>query len=393
MEKRILLGITGGIAAYKMVEVASSLTKMGYSVNVVMTESATKFITPLTFQNITHNPVETDLFTPPVHYNVKHTSLAESVDLCLIGPATANFIAKLAHGLADDLLSTVLLATEAPILLAPSMNVHMYANPILQDNLSYLEEKGYKIIEPGSGLLACGDKGKGRLPEPQELVENVVKELTNKDLIGKKILVTAGPTREPVDPVRYLSNYSSGKMGYALARSASYRGGEVILISGPTNLKPPLGVNIINVDTALEMEREVKKYASQMDIIIMSAAVADFRPRSRSKEKIKKVARKDFSLELQPNPDILATLGAEKKEGQLLIGFAAESENLLDNALEKLNKKNLDMIIANNINIPGIGFASDFNQVYLISEKLQKKLPRMDKEDLADKIFEHILEL
>lgn len=389
MKKNILLGITGGIAAYKMVEVASRLTKLGHSVHVVMTEGGTRFVTPLTFQSITHNSVETDLFTPPEHYNVKHISLADAADVCLIAPATANFIGKIAGGIADDLLSTIVMATEAPVLIAPSMNVHMFHNPILQDNLSYLRDKGYKIIEPGTGVLACGYQGKGRLPEPVELVERILYELRSRELAGKKVLVTAGPTREPLDPVRYLSNYSSGKMGYALARAASFRGAEVILISGPTTLTPPLGVRYISVKTAREMEHEVKKYAPEQDIIIMAAAVADYRPVEFRAQKIKKRDKQGLNLELMPNPDILAGVGKNKREGQLLIGFALESENLIENALKKLEKKNLDMIIANHIS----AFAGDENEVTVINSTEKEKLPRMEKSELADTIMDRVIRL
>jgi phosphopantothenoylcysteine decarboxylase/phosphopantothenate--cysteine ligase len=388
VSKNVLLGITGGIAAYKMVEVASKLTKLGYNVRVVMTEGGTRFVTPLTFQNITRNPVEVDLFSPPEHYNVKHVSLADSADVCLIGPATANFIGKVASGIADDLLTTIILATKAKVLIAPSMNVNMYNNPILQDNLAYLKEKGYKIIEPETGELACGYEGKGRLPEPDTLVEWVIKELTTRDLTGKKILITAGPTREPLDPVRFLSNYSTGKMGYSLARAASHRGADVTLVSGPTNLKPPVGVTTYYIETALELAKKVNELIFESDIVIMTAAVADFRPTEFQEKKIKKGYLDYLSLEFRANPDILANLGKSKKEGQLLVGFAAESEDLLENARNKLIKKNLDIIIANHIS----GFSSDENEITVITEDYIEEVPRMKKSELANIILDKICE-
>ncbi|MFW6035765.1 MAG: bifunctional phosphopantothenoylcysteine decarboxylase/phosphopantothenate--cysteine ligase CoaBC [Halothermotrichaceae bacterium] len=388
MEKNILLGITGGIAAYKMASVASTLTKMGHSVHAVMTEGGTKFVTPLTFQNITHNPVEVELFTPPVHYDVKHISLADRADICLIAPATANFIGKIAGGIADDLLSTIVMATNAPILISPSMNVNMYNNPVFQDNLAYLKEKGYKIIKPASGRLACGYEGKGRLPEPEELVENIIAELTVNDFVDEKVLITAGPTREPLDPVRYLSNYSSGKMGYELARAAVNRGAEVTLISGPTNLQPPAGVETIFVENAQTMNKEVQINFKEKSTIIMTAAVADFKPAEFNENKIKKDYLDYLTIELKPNPDILAGIGQKKKDDQLLVGFAAESKNLIANAQRKLNKKNLDMIIANEVSNMG----SDQNQATVLTEDYIEEIPMISKAELADIILDKIKE-
>ncbi len=387
MKGNILLGITGGIAAYKMVDVASRLVKKGFSVNTVMTKGGTKFVTPLTFQNITHNPVNVDLFTTAVNYDVKHISLAEKADLCLIGPVTANFIGKLANGIADDLLSTIIMATKAPVLLAPSMNVNMYTNPILQDNISYLKEKGYKIIEPGSGYLACGTTGKGRLPEPVELVENIISHFTKKDYQDKKILITAGPTREPLDPVRFLSNYSTGKMGYAIAKAAKYRGAEVTLITGPSNLEIPVGIKVIQVERTEEMYQETISNFSFQDILIMTAAVADYRPLRYHKDKIKKKLKDGLSLELVSNHDILAELGKNKKTGQIVVGFAVESQDLLANAKEKLNKKNLDMIIANDVS----AFASDKNEVAFITKNTFENIAEMEKTELADLILDKVL--
>ncbi len=389
MSANIVLGVTGGIAAYKSLQVASSLTKLNHNVYTIMTESAAEFINPITFHSITHLPVESKLFSTTTS-EVKHIGLADKADLFLIAPATANFIAKAAAGIADDLLSTVILATKAPIMIAPSMNVHMFENPIVQRNLQTLEEFGYKIITPDAGYLACGYQGKGRLPEPERLVEEIKKELSKKDLQNKKILITAGPTREAIDPVRFLTNHSSGKMGYALARAASYRGAEVKLISGPTELDVPLGVELIKVESAAEMKAEVFKESDSADIIIMAAAVADYRPQTYSSQKIKK---KDaaLNLNLERTTDILAELGKKKVMSQLLIGFAAESENLLENAQEKLSKKQADYIIANDISNKNIAFGSDKNQVSILSEEGRTKLPLLEKEKLADKIFDYII--
>ena len=393
MNKNIVLGISGGIAAYKMVEVASRLVKLGANVDVIMTESATEFVQPLTFRSITHRPVESSLFTPPEHFEVKHISLAKKADLFMIAPATANIIGKIANGIADDLLSTIIMATNAPVLISPAMNVNMYNNTIVQDNIDYLKEKGYDIITPGSGYLACGDEGAGRLPEPVNLVENIKKTLSKKDFKGKKVLVTAGPTREPIDPVRFLSNYSSGKMGYELAREASYRGAEVTLISGPTELEDPLGVDVIKINTALEMKEKMDKLSAEQDIILKAAAVADLRPKNYSNKKMKKRESKIESIEVQSNPDILAGLAEKKCAGQKLIGFAAESEELIENAELKMKEKNLDMIIANNISKVNTGFQSDENEVHILTEEYKEKLPIMKKAKIAKHIFDKIKEI
>ena len=389
MNKNILLGVTGGIAAYKMVNVASTLTKKGYNVKVVMTESATEFVTPLTFRSVTHNRVATEMFSTPDNYNVKHVSLAEHADTVLIAPATANFIAKMAQGLADDLLSTLILATEAPIMIAPSMNKNMYQNAIVQDNIEYLKKNGIEIIAPNTGYLACGDKGEGRLPEPELLSEFVIKKLTDNKFKDYQIMITAGPTREAIDSVRYLSNYASGKMGYALARAACYQGGEVTLISGPTELDSAPGVNLKRVTSAREMDKMVKQYAPEQDIIIMTAAVSDFRPELEKKQKLKKECW-DGQLNLVSNPDILAELGQNKKDDQILVGFAAETDNLISNSQQKLEEKNLDMIIANDISRDDIGFASDENQVVIMTDQTQKELNKMSKLKLAYKILEQL---
>ncbi len=389
MKKNILLGVTGGIAAYKVVNVASSLTKKGFNVYVVMTEAATKFVSPLTFRTITQNPVNQDLFSPPSHYQVKHVSLAEKADIVLVAPATANFISKMASGIADDLLSTLITATRAPILVSPSMNINMYENTIIQENINKLDNRGVSIITPETGYLACGYEGKGRLPEPKLLVNHVIKELTPNLFKNKKILITAGPTREPLDPVRFLSNYSSGKMGYALAKAAGYRGATVKLISGPTNLEPPPGVDLEKIETAEEMNCRVKKYKEEQDIIIMSAAVSDFRPEKFNKNKIKK-NKLAKNISLNSNPDILANIGQNKNENQILVGFAAESKNIYNNSRKKFKEKNLDLLIANDISQSGIGFGSDKNKVVIITEKIKKFLPVMSKRKIAELILNEI---
>ncbi len=393
MNKNIILGVTGGIAAYKMVEVASTLTKMSYNVKVVMTDNATKFITPMTFRAITHNPVYTDLFDFNINNDINHISLAEETDLILIAPATANIIARMAQGMADDLLTTTVLASEAPVLISPAMNVNMYKNKIVQENIKKLQNSGMRLIKPAQGYLACGTEGEGRLPEPKTLVEYVQKSLSRNILINKKVLITAGPTREGIDPVRFLSNYSSGKMGYALAKSAAYKGAEVTLISGPTNLDTPLGVKRINIETAIEMSNNVKEHIRGKDIIIMVAAVADFRPKSMSNKKIKKENNSNLKIDLERNPDILKNIAKNKEDDQLFIGFAAETENIISNARTKLSRKNLDMIIANDVAKKETGFASDKNKVYVITEDNNIKLPVMEKEELATKIIAEIEKL
>lgn len=390
MSANIVLGVTGGIAAYKSLQVASNLTKLNHNVFTIMTESAAEFINPITFHSITHQPVESKLFSNTTS-EVKHIGLADKADLFLIAPATANFIAKAAAGIADDLLTTVILATQAPIMIAPSMNVHMFENPVVQRNMQTLEDSGYHIITPDAGYLACGYTGRGRLPEPERLVEEIRRELSKKDLKNKKILITAGPTREAIDPVRFLTNHSSGKMGYALARTAAYRGAEVKLISGPTNLETPLGVELKQVESAAQMKESVFKDFKDADIIIMAAAVADYRPQSYSSQKIKK-GDENLTLNLVRTTDILAELGRMKKKSQLLIGFAAESENLLENAGQKLRKKQADYIIANDISNQDIAFGSDKNQVSILTEEGSVRLPLLKKEKLADKIFDYILD-
>lgn len=385
--KNILLGITGGIAAYKMVHTASSLTKLGHNVNVVMTESAQKFISPITFKTITGLPVETDLFTESNKNEVKHISLADKSDITMIAPATANIIGKIANGIADDLLSTIITAVTTPVIVVPTMNVNMYNNPIVKDNLKYLQDKGYDVISPSEGMLACGYEGKGRLPEPNILVEYILKELTENDLEDKKVLVTAGPTRESIDPVRFLSNHSSGKMGYALAKRASYRGAEVKLISGPTNLDVPLNVEIENVESADDLYQSVMGCFKDFDIIIMAAAVADFTPQKTSAQKIKKRDEKSFNIKLNKTKDILKTISDRKSNDQKIVGFAAESEDIKTNAESKLKEKDLDIIVANDIKNNDI-FGNDQSQVIIITKNKKSSSVKASKEEIADRIFD-----
>ncbi|MFW5789632.1 MAG: bifunctional phosphopantothenoylcysteine decarboxylase/phosphopantothenate--cysteine ligase CoaBC [Bacillota bacterium] len=390
MRPNIILGITGGIAAYKMAHVASSLTKSGYNVDVIMTESAKEFISPLTFQSLTHNQVESEMFTPPVNRDVKHISLADRADLFLIGPATGNFIAKLASGIGDDLLSTILMATRADVMIAPAMNVNMYNNDTVQENLERLKDKGFIVLEPDTGYLACGYEGGGRLPEPDVLVAAVKDMLTPKDLLGQKFLVTAGPTQEMIDPVRFLSNRSSGRMGYAISERAKNRGAEVLLISGPTDLNPPEGVQVINVQSAQEMAEAAVEYFPEVHAGIMAAAVSDYRPVRKSRQKLKKSDKTEkLTIELDRTPDIINELN-KIKGSQKLVGFAAESENLKNNARRKLYEKELDLIAANNIADENIGFASNNNRVLILSEEFEYQVSIRDKKEVADIILDEL---
>ncbi|WP_408955974.1 bifunctional phosphopantothenoylcysteine decarboxylase/phosphopantothenate--cysteine ligase CoaBC [Natroniella sp. ANB-PHB2] len=387
-DKTIVIGVTGGIAAYKSLEVVSRLKKLGANVHVIMTEAATKFVQPLTFRSLSHNPVIVDMFAEPQSWDVEHISLAEKADIFLVAPATANLIGKVANGIADDMLSTTVMATKAKVVFSPAMNVNMYQNSIVQKNIIKLKEEGYRFIEPDKGYLACGTEGKGRLPEPEEVVASTVSYLLSPcDLIGKKVLITAGGTQEDLDPVRYLGNRSSGKMGYELARIAKARGANVTLISAPTHLNKPSGVKIIKVRTAEEMYQQVFRYQAEQDIIIMAAAVADYTPQSIAENKIKK--SNGLTLELERTTDILEKLGNEKGE-QLLVGFAAESNNLIENAQQKLKKKKIDFIVANDISARDTGFASDFNKVVIISTDDQIEVAKATKLEVADRIFSEI---
>ncbi|MGI6607056.1 MAG: bifunctional phosphopantothenoylcysteine decarboxylase/phosphopantothenate--cysteine ligase CoaBC [Peptococcia bacterium] len=392
-EKVIVVGITGSIAAYKAAELVSQLKKRGAVVHCVMTEAAQAFVTPLTFRTLSQNPVITEMFAEPQHWEVEHVGLATAADLFVVAPATANILAKVSCGLADDFLTTAILATKAPVLFAPAMNVQMYENAVTQENITRLKERGYFFVEPGEGDLACGVQGKGRLAELELILARVEELLVqDKPLQGKKVLVTAGPTREPLDPVRFLSNRSSGKMGYALARQAQLMGAEVILISGPTALEPSPGVSFIPVETAEEMYQAVMAHAADCQIIIKAAAVGDYRPKERKTEKIKKQPG-DLVLELTRNPDILAELGSRKKENeQILVGFAAETEKVLLSAAEKVQKKHLDFIVANDVLRAGAGFACDTNIVTLVfPDGRKKEFGKLSKDEVARAILQEIL--
>lgn len=388
----IVLGVTGGIACYKAVELVRLLVKEGFAVQVVMTREAMEFVTPLTFQTLSGRPVATETFSLTQESEIGHIRVADEAKLFVIAPATANIIGKIAAGIADDLLTTVLMATRAPVLIAPSMNVHMYENPILQDNIRKLKGLGYHFMEPAEGYLACGYEGKGRLPEPEDIVEEIRRLLKKKDLVDEKLLITAGPNQEPLDPVRFISNRSSGKMGYALARIGLQRGARVTLISGPTALPPPPGLCLVRVTTAAEMREAVLQEFPRATAVLMAAAVADYHPERPIGRKLKRAAG-PIVLKLKPNPDILRELGA-RKNGRILIGFAAETEELVANARKKLREKNLDLIVANDVTQEGSGFESDTNIATLLDRKgTVRSLPLMSKEDLAERIFDYLLML
>lgn len=388
--KNIVVGVCGGIAAYKACDVVSRLKKLNAEVNVIMTKAACEFVSELSFRTLSKNEVVTDMFACPAVWDVRHVSLAKKADLFLIVPATANFIGKTASGIADDMLTTTVMATRAKTLIVPAMNTEMYNNPIVQDNMKKLKSYGYTFLEPDDGLLACGDSGKGRLPEPAAIVEAVLATLhPKKDLEGKKVMVTAGPTREPIDPVRFLSNNSSGKMGIAVAKSAYLRGAEVTLVLGPTLIKPNFRCELVNVVTAEEMYNACMEKASEMDIIIMSAAVSDFSSVDVSSEKIKKTDEKAFSLQLKQNKDILKGLVANKKGNCVIGGFSMETENLLTNSKKKLSEKGIDFIVANNLNTKGAGFMVDTNVITIIDRDGNiNEYPLMSKEDAAHKVID-----
>ena len=394
MSKCVVIGVTGGIAVYKALDVISALRKKDIEVHVIMTESASKFVNPLTFQSISQNMVVTDMFAEPKAWEIQHISLAQKADLMLIAPATANIIGKVANGIADDMLSTTIMAAaKAKVIFAPAMNTNMYQNRIVQGNIEKLKSYGYEFIEPASGRLACGDIGIGKLADVNTIVERVLTELSDKekDLKGKKVLVSAGPTIAPIDPVRYLTNRSTGKMGYAIAEEARDRGAEVILVSGPTNLNPPKNVRIINIKTNEEMKNEIFNNFEWADIVIKSAAVADYKPKEYSKEKIKK-GEGDLNICLTRDNDILKSLG-DIKTHQVLVGFAAESNDVLKNAEKKLKNKNLDFIVANDITSSDTGFGSEDNKVVILSKNNEKlELEKMSKKEVASNIFDMILE-
>ena len=388
--KTIVLGITGGIAAYKMPNVAHALAKAGANVHVLMTKNATEFITPLVFETLTNNRCIVDTFDRNFQYDVAHVSLANAADLMLIAPATANVIAKLAHGLADDMLTTVTLAARCPKLVAPAMNTHMLENPITQDNLKTLEHYGFTVIPSGSGLLACGDTGSGRLPDEGVLVDYVARELEHeKDMQGMKVVGSAGGTREPMDPVRYLTNHSTGKMGYAVARAAAMRGADVTLIHGPTALPPVRFTEDVPITTAQDMYDAVTSRFDAMDILVMAAAVADYRPATVADDKIKKKDG-DLSIPVERTADILGTIGPRKTR-QFLCGFSMETRDMLENSSAKLTRKNLDMVVANNLKVAGAGFGVDTNVVTFITPDGARELPLMSKSDVADAILDEIL--
>ena len=388
--KTVILGVTGSIAAYKIASLASMLVKKQVNVHVIMTQNATNFINPITFETLTGHKCLVDTFDRNFEFQVEHVSLAKQADVVMIAPASANVIGKLAHGIADDMLTTTLLACRCPKFLSPAMNTAMYENPIVQDNLKILKKYGYEVITPASGYLACGDTGSGKMPEPETLYQYIEKELAGpKDLTGKKVLVTAGPTQENIDPVRYITNHSSGKMGYAVAKAAMLRGAEVTLVSGQTALTPPMFVDYVQITTAEEMYQAVTSRSDEQDIIIKAAAVADYRPKTVYDNKVKKQDGQ-MSIELERTRDILAYLGEHKRENQFLCGFSMETENMIGNSRAKLQKKNLDMVAANNVKVEGAGFQGDTNVMTLITQDQEIALPLMSKEEVADKILDTI---
>ena len=389
--KHVVLGVTGSIAAYKIASLASLLKKQHADITVIMTQNATNFINPITFETLTGNKCLVDTFDRNFNYSVEHVALAKLADVFLVAPATANVMAKAAHGLADDMLTTTLLACTCPKIFAPAMNTRMYRNPVTQDNIRILKKFGMEVIDPASGYLACGDTGEGKMPEVEVLAEFIYKAIAPKDLAGRKVLVTAGPTQEAVDPVRMLTNHSSGKMGYAIARAASLRGAEVTLVSGRTALDPPIFVRTVDVVSAEDMYREVTARAAEQDIIIKAAAVADYRPKTVADNKMKKKDGELF-IELERTKDILAELGANKKPGQVLCGFSMETENMLENSRKKLAKKNLDLIAANNVKQEGAGFAGDTNVVTIIDAEGAEELPLMSKEEVAEHLLDRCLQ-
>lgn len=390
--KCVVVGVTGGIAAYKTCEVVSRLKKLHADVRVIMTKNATEFVSPLTFQSLSHNPVSVDTFANIQTWEIEHIALAQRADVFVIAPATANIIGKLACGIADDMLSTTVMATHAPVLIAPAMNTAMLENAATQQNMRTLSERGMRFIAPGTGMLACGTSGAGRMSEPSQIVDEIVRTLRpREDFAGLSVVVTAGPTVEPLDPVRYITNRSSGKMGYAIAEAAHARGAHVTLISGPTAIQPPKGVDVVRIGTTQELYDAVLGHADA-DVVIQAAAPADYRAREISPTKIKRTGD-SLMIELVPNPDIAAALGARKHPGQTLVGFAAETNNVIENAQGKLKRKSLDLIVANDVTRAGAGFDVDTNIVTLIDGEGMKELPMMTKREVADGILDHVAEL
>ena len=395
--KNLLLVVSGSIAAYKAADLSHMFVKAGVNVNVLMTANAANFINPITFESLTHNKCIIDTFDRNFEFKIGHISLGQSSDAVLVAPASANIIGKIANGIADDMATTTIMACKCPIYIAPAMNTNMFQNPIMQDNLKKLERFGYHIIQPASGLLACGDVGAGKLPPIEDLYETLMLELSHEhDMVGKKVLITAGPTEEALDPVRFITNHSTGKMGYALARAAARRGADVTLVSGPVSLKAPLGVNTIKITSAAEMAHEVISRADSTDIFVLAAAVADYRPVNAATEKIKKKAGQDneeFSLPLTRTQDILDWLGHHRHGDEVICGFAMETENLLANARSKLDRKNADMICANSLRAEGAGFGTDTNRITIITKDTEKELDIMSKDDVSDAIYDQILNL
>lgn len=391
--KTVLLGVTGSIAAYKIANLASMLVKLHCNVHVIMTENATNFIHPITFETLTNNRCIVDTFDRNFQYNVEHVSLAKQADVVLVAPASANVIAKLAHGIADDMLTTTVLACTCKKIVSPTMNTQMYNNQITQDNITTLRHYGFEVIDPASGFLACRDIGAGKMPEPEVLLDYILKEIAcEKDMLGMNVLVTAGPTQEKIDPVRYITNHSTGKMGYAIATNAMLRGANVTLVSGPTNIKKPPFVEVVGIKSAQDMFEAVTSRADKQDVIIKSAAVADYRPSNVSDEKVKKKDG-DMAIPLERTQDILKFLGEHKKENQFLCGFSMETQNMLENSRAKLEKKNLDMIIANNLKVAGAGFGVDTNVVTMITKDQEIELEIMSKSDVAKCILDQILKM
>lgn len=390
--KTVVIGVTGSIAAYKTASLVSSIVKLNADVHVIMTKNAANFINPITFESLTGNKCLIDTFDRNFQFNIEHVALGERADVFMIAPASADIIGKIANGIADDMLSTTILAAKCHKFISPAMNTNMFENPIVQDNLRKLEKFGYEIIQPASGRLACGSIGSGKMPEPETLLQYILRETAKeKDLKGKHILITAGATQEKIDPVRYITNHSTGKMGYAFAECCMLRGAEVTLISGKTSINPPMFVKFISVTSAADMAEAVKKYSDDMDIIIKAAAVADYRPSKISDQKIKK-SDSSLSIELERTEDILSYLGKNKKEGQFICGFSMETENLIENSRKKLIKKNVDMIAANNLKVKGAGFGTDTNVITLITKDSTKELELMSKLQAADYIMDYILE-
>jgi phosphopantothenoylcysteine decarboxylase/phosphopantothenate--cysteine ligase len=389
--KCIILGVTGSIAAYKIANLASALVKQHADVTVIMTQNATNFINPITFETLTGNKCLVDTFDRNFQYSVEHVALAKRADIALIAPASANVIGKMANGIADDMLTTTVLACKCPKLVSPAMNTNMYENPIVQDNLKKLENYGFSIITPAVGYLACGDTGAGKMPEPEVLLQHILHHIAHeKDLLGKRVLITAGPTQEAIDPVRFITNHSTGKMGYALAENCARRGANVTLVSGPVALDPPLFVETVPVVSAADMAEAVLARADAQDIIIKTAAVADFRPAAPKTEKIKKQDSEVSVIELEKTQDILSWLGAHKKPGQFICGFSMETEHMLENSKAKLEKKQVDMIVANNLKVEGAGFGTDTNVVTLITKDNCRELPIMSKSEVAEAIVSEI---